>query len=90
VADHLLAVLRESLTNAGKHAEAAHFVVNVSVAEDVTLEVLDDGRGINFPIIHGGGLGLSNLRNRAEKLGGTFEVRGAQGGGTRVLWRVPI
>jgi signal transduction histidine kinase len=90
VADHVLAVLRESLTNAAKHAQASNFSVIVTAAEEVTLEVVDDGRGIRHPLTKGVGMGLANLGNRAEKLGGTFEVLESKGGGTRVIWRVPI
>ncbi len=90
IADHLLAVLRESLTNAGKHAQATKFMVTLSVGTEVNLEVADNGKGIKLPLEGRSGLGLSNLRDRAEKLGGTFEIQSAQGGGTRVVWCVPI
>jgi len=90
IADHLLAVLRESLINAGKHAQATHFAVTLSVADEVTLEVVDNGNGIVLPVEQGTGLGLSNLRSRAEKLSGTFDIHLAAGGGTCVVWRVPI
>ena len=46
MADHLLAVLREALTNVGKHAEATRCTVTISVADDVSLEVSDNGAGI--------------------------------------------
>ena len=36
-----------------------------------------------------GGLGLTNLRRRAEKLNGNFEVSSLQGGGTHLIWPVP-
>lgn len=90
IADHLLAVLREALTNAGKHAHATKFVVTLSVSTEVTLVVTDNGTGIDLPLEGAAGLGLSNLRGRAERLGGTFEVQRAQGGGTRVIWCVPV
>jgi two-component system, NarL family, sensor histidine kinase DevS len=89
IADNLLAVLREALSNAGKHAKATSYVVTVSVAEDVSLEVRDNGIGIELPQAFGAGLGLVNLRSRAERLGGTFEILTGQDG-TRVLWRVPV
>ena len=89
VADHLLAVLRESLTNAAKHAQATRFTVTLSVGDEAVLEVVDDGVGIDLST-QGKGLGLTNLRNRAEKLGGTFEVQPGAGGGTRVTWSVPL
>jgi signal transduction histidine kinase len=90
VADHLLAVLREALTNAAKHAEADHFSVVVSVSDQVRLEVIDDGVGIELPVENGGGLGLKNLQSRAKKLGGSCEVQAAEGGGTGVVWSVPV
>jgi signal transduction histidine kinase len=90
VADHLLAVLREALTNVGKHAQATRCTVTISVADDVTLEVSDNGAGIRIPLADGAGLGLVNLRSRAEKLKGSFEVQVNEEGGTRLLWRVPL
>ncbi len=90
IADHLLAVVRESLTNAGKHARASRFVVCLSVEDDLTLEVIDDGIGFQTPLGEQTGLGLGNLRSRAEKLGGTFEIRPVSTGGTRIIWRVPV
>jgi signal transduction histidine kinase len=90
VADHLLAVVREALTNAGKHAHATRFLVTIRVAEDLTLEIVDDGVGIEPPLGERAGLGLGNLRNRAEKLGGTFDIRPAPEAGTRVVWQVPL
>jgi signal transduction histidine kinase len=89
VADHLLAVLREALTNAGKHSQATHIAVILSVDDEVSLEVIDNGIGITLPRAHGEGMGLTNLRNRAEKLGGIFEIHPVERGGTRLLWRVP-
>jgi signal transduction histidine kinase len=89
IADNLLAVLREALTNAGKHAQATNYTVTLSVAEDVSLEVRDNGTGIELPEAFGAGLGLVNLRSRAEKLGGSFEILPGDDG-TRLLWRVPV
>jgi signal transduction histidine kinase len=89
IADNLLAVLREALTNAGKHAQATSYMVMVTVAEDVSLEVRDNGIGIELPQAYGEGLGLVNLRSRAERLGGRFEIKTGEDG-TRLLWRVPV
>ena len=91
VADHLLAVVRESLTNAAKHANASRFIVKLSVGDDLALEVIDDGVGMDHSApVENRGLGLTNLRNRAEKLHGTMEVQPADGGGTRITWSVPL
>ncbi len=90
VADHLLAVLREGLTNAGKHAQATQFSVIVSAGDEVSLEVIDNGVGITSHRVGSAGMGLSNLRSRAEKLGGTLEIHDAPDGGTRLVWKVPV
>lgn len=94
VAGHLLFTLRESLTNVGRHAHASHASVTVRVSsESCILEVCDDGRGIAAATEGGaaqGGLGLVNLRTRAETLGGEVLVESPPGGGTSVVWRVPV
>ncbi len=91
VADHVLAVVRESLTNAAKHAHGRRFIVRLGVGDELELVVIDDGVGMDSsmsPVGHG--LGLANLRSRAEKLQGTLSVEPADGGGTKVTWCVPL
>jgi signal transduction histidine kinase len=92
VLEHLLITIREALTNVGKHAHATR--ASVSVAVDGTsciLTIADDGVGLTAsPASAGGGLGLPNLRRRAEKLHGTLSVDSPPGGGTVLTWKVPI
>jgi two-component system, NarL family, sensor histidine kinase DevS len=88
IADSLLAVLREALTNAGKHAKASRYLVAISVDENVSLEIQDNGIGMDLSQAFGSGLGLLNLRSRAERLGGSFEILAGEDG-TQLLWRVP-
>lgn len=91
VAEHLMATLREAVTNVGRHAHATHSTVTLRVEEDLcTLTVLDDGVGIDEAKMRKGGLGLTNLRRRAEKLGGTFSLENAEGGGALLTWQVPL
>jgi signal transduction histidine kinase len=89
VGDHVLAVVREGLTNAGKYAGASRYAVTMIVTDRLVLEIQDDGTGIELPLTQPG-LGLVNIRERAEKLGGTFELHAREGGGTRLLWIVPL
>jgi signal transduction histidine kinase len=89
-ADHIVAVVREGLTNAAKYADATTYRVVLRVEGDyVVLEVSDDGTGFD-PADTGDGLGLRNLRNRAEKCNGTFQVVSGAGEGTRLIWTVPL
>lgn len=88
VRDDVVAVVREALTNVGRHAAAQRVELFVHAdSRDVQVEVLDDGKGL----VEGTVLsGLSNLRARAEGLGGTFEIAGRSGPGTRLFWSVPL
>jgi signal transduction histidine kinase len=88
IAEHLLAVLREALSNAARHARASK--VDVDLAADtatVVLTVSDDGVGLPPG---GRRSGLSNLRERAEQLGGAFSARSGPAGGTTLTWSVPV
>lgn len=88
MAAHLLAVLREALSNAARHAHASAARVTVRAGDELLLEVSDNGRGIDPAVTRSSG--LTNLRRRAERLGGTFEVTGRPGGGTRLRWCIPL
>jgi signal transduction histidine kinase len=65
-------------------------MISVRASEDLTLEIVDNGVGIELPLSERTGLGLGNLRNRAEKLGGTFDIQPAPEAGTRLIWQVPL
>lgn len=91
VAHHLLATIREALTNIGRHAHASHARVDLSVTGSTCrLQVVDDGVGLARGGESGGGLGLCNLQRRAEKLGGTMVLDDAEDGGTVLTWQVPL
>jgi signal transduction histidine kinase len=91
VGEHLLAVTREAVTNVGRHAQATKATVVVTATDGhCRLRVEDDGRGMGESESGGGGLGLGNLRRRAEKLHGQFEVDSPDGGGTVLIWQVPL
>jgi two-component system sensor histidine kinase DevS len=86
----LLAVLRESLMNVAKHADATRTDVSLDVGTDaVTLEVIDDGVGMVAAAVQTGGLGLRNIRERASRLGGEVVYVEAEPSGTHVRWTVP-
>jgi signal transduction histidine kinase len=87
VRTHLLAVVREALSNTARHAKASSVVVVCQVGKDVLLTVTDDGIGIADDVRSSG---LRNMRERAEALGGTFDVARVPKGGTRVVWTVPL
>jgi signal transduction histidine kinase len=93
VCEHVVAALREALSNAARHANATRVRVSLSVESDeVVLIVTDNGQGIAVSVDRRSG--LANLEQRAGSSGGRFTIEpvtdehgGAQG--TRVIWRAP-
>jgi signal transduction histidine kinase len=89
-AEHLLATVREAVTNIARHAGASEAKVILSVADGLCrLQVIDNGTGIDERETRQDGLGLANLRSRAEKLHGRFMIEPRQTGGTKIIWEVP-
>jgi signal transduction histidine kinase len=92
VAEHILSVLREALSNVARHAKARRVDVGLDVGDEAVLRVTDDGVGPagKGEQIEVGGFGLRNMASRADALGGSVTLEPAMGGGTRLEWRVPI
>ncbi|MFC9324141.1 GAF domain-containing protein [Kitasatospora sp. NPDC057015] len=87
VGDEVVAVLAEALSNVLRHARAHTVDVTLSVAAELILTVTDDGVGIPDGAPRSG---LANLAERAERLGGSFRAGPRPGGGTVLVWRVPL
>jgi len=83
--------LQELLGNAVRHSQATQVKVMLDMGEDrVRVSVDDNGKGFDPDIVQqGNSLGLKLIRERAEMLGGTFEVDSSVGRGTRVTFAVP-
>ncbi|MBG0816522.1 GAF domain-containing protein [Planomonospora sp. ID82291] len=88
LAEQLLAVLREALSNIVRHAKASRAQVSAQVTADrLVLAVGDDGVGLPEG---GRRSGLRNMAERAERLGGSFQVAAPPEGGTLLEWSVPL
>ncbi|GIH21756.1 histidine kinase [Acrocarpospora phusangensis] len=86
-AEHLLAVLREALSNIVRHAKASKATVAVEVSDrTLSLTVQDNGVGLPPGARHSG---LRNMGERATELGGRFAAEPAPDGGTLLRWSVP-
>jgi signal transduction histidine kinase len=85
-------LLQEALANSFRHAQGRNIEVRVvGDAGVVTLEVHDDGPGFDTArAMTKGRLGLSGMRQRAEILGGSFELTSTPGEGTRVRVQLPL
>lgn len=85
--DDVLAVVREALSNAARHARADAVRVAFDVGDEVRLVITDDGVGLPDDVERRSG--LAHLVARAERWGGTCTVRRRADGGTAVEWRAP-
>ena len=89
----LFRIFQETLTNVIRHAGATRVKVELAQKESrITLEVKDNGRGIERnQISNGKSMGLLGMRERAALLGGIFKIgRLTQGSGTRVCVSIPL
>ena len=87
VADDLVAVLREALSNIARHARARTAEVElIAGTERITLDVHDDGIGLGPTARRSG---LANLRRRAEQHGGTLTLGPRRPTGTCLTWTIP-
>jgi PAS domain S-box-containing protein len=86
-------IFQEALTNVARHARAKSVRIAGAVdeADELVLEVEDDGVGIPEPeLTSNRALGLLGMRERARGVGGSVEFRRGSRRGTLIRLRVPI
>jgi signal transduction histidine kinase len=88
LADHAEAVITEAVSNAVRHSGASHLTVRICAADELSIEVIDDGCGI--PQDNQRRSGLANMQRRAAQVGGDCSITAAPDGGTRVCWAAPL
>jgi len=71
-----------------RHSGAATIAVEVSVTDELHIEITDDGCGI--PSDNQRHSGLANMAQRAEDLGGHCTITSPPTGGTQVRWSAPL
>jgi signal transduction histidine kinase len=89
----LFHITREALANAAKHAKATRVLVALREASEqtITLQVIDNGLGFEVEAeTELLGHGLSNMSQRAKKVGGELDVDSSPGEGTTVTVRFPV
>jgi signal transduction histidine kinase len=86
-------IVQEALTNVARHSDARVATVVVERAGDYLDAVIEDD-GVGVPTLPEGGaprgLGVIGMRERAQSLSGSLSIQPRQGGGTRVVVRIPI
>ena len=86
-------VAQEALTNVLRHAEARNVTIRIIRGyPDLILTIEDDGRGFTpgGEESRGKGLGIINMRERLEGMGGRFKIYSAPGRGTRIRASIPM
>ncbi len=93
--DQIVPIVQEALLNAARHAQAAHLTVRLQRRDDCcAVSIADDGRGFEIAAASGqpgNHFGLSIMRARAQRIGGTIEIESLPDRGTCVLltWPAP-
>jgi two-component system, NarL family, sensor histidine kinase DevS len=89
-ASDVVQLVREALSNVGRHGEATTCRVSLFRGPSgAMLEIDDDGRGFDVDMTTWG-MGLNNLRGRVESLGGSFRITSVLGEGTTVRLELPL
>ena len=91
----LLFIAREALSNVARHSGATRLALVLEESgADLVMRIEDNGRGFDAalhtgPDALGRHQGLSNMRDRAVGMGGSFAIERPDGTGTRIIVRVP-
>lgn len=92
----LYRIAQEALSNVAKHANATTVSVHVSHTDStIALAVEDNGRGFEVETVHmhqgpRRSLGLISMRERAQLLGGSFQIKSSKRAGTRIQVELPL
>ena len=71
---NIFLAVKEALNNILKHAKATKVIIDVQVADKLTISIQDDGVGVDFETIRRFGNGLKNMKSRLERINGHFSI----------------
>lgn len=93
----LYRIVQESLTNISKHASANNVIVsliydsNIDIAQSrLILSIIDNGIGLDNMNTNGWGMGIINMRERVQSLGGTFDLISEENIGVKIIANIPM
>jgi signal transduction histidine kinase/ligand-binding sensor domain-containing protein len=93
IRDEVYRIGREGLVNAFRHAQATHIEIELEYgARELCVFVRDDGRGVDPRVVRAGSdghWGITGMRERAHRIGGTLKIRSRADAGTEVELRIP-
>jgi signal transduction histidine kinase len=87
----LFRVVQELLSNVARHAQATRVTVSLLESDQtIVLEVADNGRGIREDELRDpNSMGLLGMSERASLMGGTIQITGTPGRGTKAVLTIP-
>jgi signal transduction histidine kinase len=80
--------VKESLHNIVKHAQATEVFINIEISNWLTIQIRDNGMGINNSPKNSWGNGLVSMNNRVKELKGAFKIENMEG--TLITIKVPL
>jgi len=92
----IFSIVQEAVGNARKHAQAQNLWITVAPQQgDLWVGVRDDGQGFDLEELsteydRRGSLGMLNMHERAEAIGGKLSIQSRPGGGTTISLTVPL
>lgn len=87
---NLYRIVQEQLTNILKHAEASKVKINIRLTKKlIKLSVCDDGKGFD-PASFKDGIGLENIKRRAEMFSGKCKLKSSPGNGCELMVELPL
>jgi signal transduction histidine kinase/ligand-binding sensor domain-containing protein len=90
VRHNLFLVLKETLNNIVRHAQATEVsLIVLATDESIRVIIEDNGRGFNGEVKNNGADGLENMRQRMGEIGGEFRIKSTPGKGTWVSFNGP-
>jgi NarL family two-component system sensor histidine kinase YdfH len=93
VSETVLRVTREGLTNIARHAKAKRAsirIVNITMEDQLEIEISDDGIGFDPQKVEAGHYGLLGMQERVRLAGGSIDLHSDPGNGTRIGIRIPL
>jgi PAS domain S-box-containing protein len=87
---NLYRILQEQIKNIVKYAEATEIEITLTRSGNlVTMKIIDNGKGFNVKAVKNG-IGLSNIKKRAESFSGKFILKSSPGKGCEIIVEIPL
>jgi signal transduction histidine kinase len=88
----LYRIAMEALNNLVRYARAKKVIVDLQIVSDwAVLDIRDNGVGFDVEYVQKrGGLGIHNMKQRAQRLGGRLDIFSTPGVGTHIKVEIPL